>query len=258
MVASEFSDSSTDVQISSPRIPVFGLPLAEAVNLCPPSDVNVCLPAVVYRCLEYLLAMSAENEEFVFLLSGSSGEVKTLKERFNTQGDVDLLSDGQYHDVHAVVSLLKLYLRELPTTVLTRKLSSDFSSASELKDQKYMTKVLSELVYRLPLPCFSLLRALSHYLSKVAKNSGRNKMTLHNLVIVLAPTLNIPTPILTVFINEFDAVFDGQAASCSEIATVSGNSRNKADANANSEPGFVPGLLSLRALYDFHKNDGSV
>ena len=42
---------------------VFGLPLAEAVELCPPTDVDINLPAVVYRCLEYLRAKNAASEE---------------------------------------------------------------------------------------------------------------------------------------------------------------------------------------------------
>ena len=90
------------------------------------SGTDVCLPAVVYRCLEYLEAKEASGEEGIFRLSGSNVVIKALRERFNLEGDLDLLATGQYYDVHAVASLLKLYLRELPTTVLTRELHLDF------------------------------------------------------------------------------------------------------------------------------------
>ena len=106
--------------------PVFGIPLAEAVELSPPHGVDICLPAVVYRCLEYLQAKQAASEEGIFRLSGSNVVIKALRERFNNEGDFDFLADGQYYDVHAVASLLKLYLRELPSTVLTRELHLDF------------------------------------------------------------------------------------------------------------------------------------
>lgn len=76
------------------NIPGFGLPLADTVNLCPPSDIHVSLPAPVYGCLECVFAMSAESEDGIFRFSGSSAVVKTLKERLDTRGDVDLLSDG--------------------------------------------------------------------------------------------------------------------------------------------------------------------
>lgn len=104
---------------------IFGIPLAEAVEFTQPVGVRDPLPAVVYRCLEYLKAKKAINEEGIFRLSGSNIVIKALRERFNTEGDVKLL-DGQYYDVHAVASLLKLYLRELPASILTRELHLDF------------------------------------------------------------------------------------------------------------------------------------
>ncbi len=112
-------------QIANVR-PVFGMPLAEAVECCAPRLTDVCLPAVVYRCLEYLVAKGASKEEGIFRLSGSSLVIKGLRDRFNLEGDLDFLADDQYYDVHAVASLLKLYLRELPTSVLTRELHLDF------------------------------------------------------------------------------------------------------------------------------------
>lgn len=104
----------------------FGATLADAVENCPPMDVDVHLPAVVYRCIEYLDAKDAASEEGIFRLSGSNVLIKALRERFNVEGDVDFLAEDHYYDVHAIASLLKLYLRELPTTVLTRELHLDF------------------------------------------------------------------------------------------------------------------------------------
>jgi RalA-binding protein 1 len=114
-----------DYDMRPPNGQVFGIPLQEAVEYTQPYDVENYLPAVVYRCLEYLQAKGAEREEGIFRLSGSNIVIKALRERFNNEGDVRLL-DGQYYDVHAVASLLKLYLRELPTSILTRDLHLDF------------------------------------------------------------------------------------------------------------------------------------
>lgn len=104
----------------------FGAPLAEAVEYCGPHGIDVCLPAVVYRCLEYLEGKDAASEEGIFRMSGSNTLIKGLKSRFNAEGDFNLLTDGQYFDVHAVASLLKLYLRELPSMILTRELHMQF------------------------------------------------------------------------------------------------------------------------------------
>jgi RalA-binding protein 1 len=116
---------SPSKQNGRPTRPVFGLPLQEAAELCAPEGIDICLPAPVYRCIEYLEAKNASSEEGIFRLSGSSTVIKGLKERFNTEGDVKLV-EGPYYDVHAVASLLKLYLRELPESLLTRDLHLDF------------------------------------------------------------------------------------------------------------------------------------
>ena len=105
----------------------FGAPLADAVEYCGPRGIDVCLPAVVYRCLEYLESKDAPREEGIFRMSGSNVVIKGLKKRFNAEGDFDFLGpDEPYFDVHAVASLLKLYLRELPQPVLTRDLHLEF------------------------------------------------------------------------------------------------------------------------------------
>jgi RalA-binding protein 1 len=39
---------------------------------------------------------------------------------------MDFVNSRDYHDVHAVAGLLKLYLRELPSTVLTRDRHVEF------------------------------------------------------------------------------------------------------------------------------------
>ncbi len=98
----------------------------EAVRFNSPLDVKVPLPAVVFRCIQYLDAKNAVYEEGIFRLSGSNVVIKQLRERFNNESDVNLLADENYHDIHAVASLLKMYLRELPTTILTRDLHVEF------------------------------------------------------------------------------------------------------------------------------------
>ncbi|KJK64489.1 RhoGAPfBEM3 [Aspergillus parasiticus SU-1] len=188
--------------------PVFGIPLAEAVQFCAPRGVDVDLPAVVYRCIEYLKAKGAESEEGIFRLSGSNIVVKALKERFNTEGDVDFLAGDQYYDVHAVASLFKQYLRELPTTVLTRELHIEFLRVLELNERQDKIAAFNSLVHRLPRPNLALLRALVQFLIIIVNNSDVNKMTVRNVGIVFAPTLNIPAPVFSMFLTEFERIFE--------------------------------------------------
>ena len=186
--------------------PVFGLPLAEAVELCPPEGVDVLLPAVVYRCIQYLKGKRAANEEGLFRLSGSNTVIRALKDRFNTEGDIDLLA-GEYYDVHAIASLFKTYLRELPSTILTRELHSEFAGVLELNDKLQKVAAFNTLVHRLPAVNYALLYALSEFLLEVVQNCEKNKMTVKNVGIVFSPTLNIPAPAVSLFLTEFDSIF---------------------------------------------------
>ncbi|KAL4875583.1 hypothetical protein BJY04DRAFT_223934 [Aspergillus karnatakaensis] len=188
--------------------PVFGMPLVEAVRDCAPFDVDVDLPAVVYRCLEYLRAKGAESEEGIFRLSGSNVVVKALRERFNTEGDVDFFAGDQYYDVHAVASLFKQYLRELPSTVLTRELHIEFLRVLDLNEKQKKIMAFNALVHRLPKPNLALLRALVQFLIVIVSNSDVNKMTVRNVGIVFAPTLNIPAPVFSMFLTDYEEIFD--------------------------------------------------
>lgn len=104
---------------------VFGVTIEQAIEqgIVQPGYM---LPAVVYRCIEYLNAHKAKLEEGIYRLSGSTAVIKSLKERFNHDGDFPLLAEEDYYDIHAVAGLLKLFLRELPSSVLTRELHKDF------------------------------------------------------------------------------------------------------------------------------------
>ncbi|KAI9814102.1 MAG: hypothetical protein M1832_005990 [Thelocarpon impressellum] len=207
LAAATLAASNAQQAQRNPVRAVFGAHLAEAAEHSGPVGVDVYLPAVVYRCIEYLDSKNASSEEGIFRLSGSNVLIKSLRERFNNEGDINLAEGDQYYDVHAVASLLKLYLRELPATVLTRELHLDFLHVLEIDNKPDKIKALNVLVHKLPRPNHSLLRALSAFLITIVNNSDQNKMTTRNVGIVFSPTLNIPAPVLSMFINEFQDIF---------------------------------------------------
>jgi RalA-binding protein 1 len=63
------------------------------------------------------------------------------------------------------------------------------------------------LVHKLPQANFELLRHLSSFLIEIVDNSGLNKMTVRNVGIVFAPTLNIPAPLISFFLTDFADIF---------------------------------------------------
>ncbi|KAI9495430.1 hypothetical protein BDB00DRAFT_814652 [Zychaea mexicana] len=194
---------------------VFGVPLEEAVRISRVSN-NYELPAVVYRCIEYLDAKNAVMEEGLYRLSGSNMVIQKLKQKFNQEGDVNLLASKEDYDVHAIAGLLKMWLRELPSTVLTREHRSDFMHVIDFLDRKDRVNELGRLVSLLPIANYTLLRTLTAHLIRVVRNSDVNKMTMRNVSIVFSPTLGVPATIFNLFISEFEYIFwtteDGDAA----------------------------------------------
>jgi RalA-binding protein 1 len=158
---------------------VFGVELALAVEYAQPADVVTDLPAVVYRCIEYLTAQNAVAEEGIFRLSGSNTIIKSLKERFNTEGDIDLLAEDNYYDIHAVASLLKLYLRELPSSILTRELHLEFLRSLELAHEDKVVAV-NILVNKLPPANRALVETLSGFMLLIVDNVAVNRMNVRN------------------------------------------------------------------------------
>jgi len=102
--------------------PVFGVPLNESLAIASVAS----LPAVVFRCIEWLEINKAQDEEGVYRMSGSSAVIKGLKDRFDLEGDVNLVKLDERWDPHAIAGLLKTFLRELPTSLLTRELHPKF------------------------------------------------------------------------------------------------------------------------------------
>ncbi|KAK9323033.1 hypothetical protein V1517DRAFT_114317 [Lipomyces orientalis] len=186
---------------------VFGITLAQAIEISYIAKGDVKLPSVVYRCIEYLDSKDAAKEEGIFRLSGSSTVIRALKERFNTDADVNLVEDGVNYDVHAVAGLLKLYLRELPTNVLTEDLKAEFVQSIEIQNRQSRLDMFYVLLRQLPPENYSLLKALSRFLIKIVEKSNQNKMNVRNIGIVFAPTLNISNALVQIFIADYSLLF---------------------------------------------------
>ncbi|KNE67633.1 hypothetical protein AMAG_12086 [Allomyces macrogynus ATCC 38327] len=186
--------------------PVFGVPLDRAIAAGRVKD-GYEMPAVVYRCIEFLDAHDARNEEGIYRLSGSSATIRALKDRFNAEGDVDLMSEEDL-DVHAVSGLLKLWFRELPESILSEQYHPLFAALQDTADVNDRIGKLAALINRLPLPNYTVLRALIAHLASIVANADVNKMTIRNIGIVFAPTLGIPAGIFALMILKFDEAFD--------------------------------------------------
>ncbi|KAI0066242.1 RhoGAP-domain-containing protein [Artomyces pyxidatus] len=102
---------------------------SDSVNLGGDSLEQRLLPALVVRCVQHLLKWGVE-EEGLFRISGRASHVARLRSEFDTGADWDMLecAPGDL-DPHAVSSVFKAYLRELPEPILTHALNPFFEAA---------------------------------------------------------------------------------------------------------------------------------
>ncbi|KAJ3748681.1 RhoGAP-domain-containing protein [Lentinula detonsa] len=87
------------------------------------------LPALVVRCAQHLLLWGV-GEEGLFRVNGRPSHVSKLRHEFDTGADYNLqeCSPGEL-DPHAVASIFKAFLRELPEPILTHALLPYFEAA---------------------------------------------------------------------------------------------------------------------------------
>lgn len=213
-------EDNGELPIEMPSRRIFGIPLTDAVQLSY-KDVHHCrVPSIVYRCIELLKIRDAIYEEGIFRLSGSSATIRTLKEKFNNEYDIDLVNSETYYDIHAVAGLLKLYLREIPTLILSSYLAPEFRDTVEIQDVTTRILKLKSLVQELPRENRDLLCVLCSLLTEVIAHQDLNKMNLRNVGIVFSLTLNVSSSVLTSFLIDFDSIFGDAAPDETKVRAV--------------------------------------
>ena len=134
----------------------------------------------------------------------------------------------------------------------------------DLTDSQERVSELAQLISQLPLPNYSLLRALTAHLILIVQNANVNKMTMRNVGIVFSPTLGIPAGVFSLMLGEFNRVFNvaGDAVdtdispSTDAEPTIPAkhsnrNSRSYADGAADQMLGLGGRSLKRRILFFF-------
>ncbi|XP_011191310.1 rho GTPase-activating protein conundrum [Zeugodacus cucurbitae] len=99
-----------------------------------------------------------------------------------------LLSSASVHDLSA---LLKRWLRELPQPLLTNELIQLFYQCHALP-QSDQAKALAIVVQMLPHENRNTLRTLIRFLNKIIDHKDHNKMNMHNVATIIAPSFFPP------------------------------------------------------------------
>uniref|UniRef100_A0A673JMY0 Protein FAM13B-like n=1 Tax=Sinocyclocheilus rhinocerous TaxID=307959 RepID=A0A673JMY0_9TELE len=141
---------------------VFGMPLEEVQHSGQPGHE---VPLLVRSIVEYIEEHGGLHLG-LFLVNGNAERVEWLRQRYDSGVEVNLEKEA---DLSSAVSLLRLFLQELPEPVIPAglqvqilQLYQDYSSEEELgRNIKYFLQQLPQVNY-------SLLRFLCRFLSGVA------------------------------------------------------------------------------------------
>uniref|UniRef100_A0A8C5S551 Rho GTPase activating protein 22 n=1 Tax=Laticauda laticaudata TaxID=8630 RepID=A0A8C5S551_LATLA len=168
---------------------IFGQRLEDTVSYEKKSGQQL-VPLLVEQCVDFIRTRGL-TEEGLFRLPGQANLVKDLQDSFNGGKKPQF---DRNTDVHAVASLLKRYLRELPEPVIPFANYQDFLSCGQLlsKDKGQGTRELTKQVLCLPEANYNLLRFICRFLDEVQSYASHNKMSIQNLATVFGPNILRP------------------------------------------------------------------
>lgn len=181
--------------------PVFGQPLHVAVERSKLPD-GIPLPRVVRECIRCIEERGLCYEG-IYRVSGVRSKMDQLKQLYNEGREVSL----EDVDPHCVASLLKLFLREMPASVLTTRLAPIFDACVGLDDDDEQLRRYQQLVNDLPVPNKTLLAWLFVHFRHIMEKGSETKMNIQNLSIVFSPTMSISHGVLNIFFCHIDEIF---------------------------------------------------
>ncbi|NWW90577.1 SYDE2 protein, partial [Rhynochetos jubatus] len=182
--------------LDADREPVmFGVDARKVVEK---ENVGLMVPLLMQKCI---LEIEKRGCQVVGLyrLCGSAAVKKELREAFERDSRAVTLCESQYPDINVITGVLKDYLRELPSPLITKQLYEAVLDAMVKNPLKMMasgcendpsdSEHTAALLDCLPDVEKATLKMLLDHLKLVASYHEVNKMTCQNLAVCFGPVL---------------------------------------------------------------------
>ncbi|XP_048207643.1 rho GTPase-activating protein SYDE2 isoform X2 [Perognathus longimembris pacificus] len=174
---------------------IFGVDIQKVVEK---ENVGLMVPLLIQKCIMEIEKRGCQVVG-LYRLCGSAAVKKELREAFEKDSKTVGLCENQYPDVNVITGVLKDFLRELPSPLISKQLYEavlDAMIKSPLKmsahgcendpsDSKYTVDLLNCL----PDVEKATLKMLLDHLKLVASYHEVNKMTCQNLAVCFGPVL---------------------------------------------------------------------
>ncbi|XP_041670603.1 rho GTPase-activating protein 18-like [Cheilinus undulatus] len=164
---------------------VFAVPLNSLLENDRKKFPGVKVP-VVFQKLLCILEQTGLQTEGILRVPASAARLKFLRKELDQSGGEFDWSTVRQVDA---AGLLKLFIRELPTPLLTQTHLNTYRSVLGVSSVVHQVQALQLLCLLLPEAHRDTLKALLLFLHKVVSHQDQNRMSLWNVSMVMAPNL---------------------------------------------------------------------
>ncbi|XP_041108229.1 rho GTPase-activating protein 18-like [Polyodon spathula] len=175
------------VKIKIKESGLFGVPLTVLLEQDQKKVPGTRVPLILQKLISHIEEEGLDTEGLL-RIPGSATRVKSLCQELeaNFYERTFAWDSVKQHDA---ASLLKFFIRELPHPLLTVEYLNAFITVQKLPTRKHQLQALNLLVLFLPEPNQDTLKTLLEFLQRVIDSKEKNKMTLNNIAVIMAPNL---------------------------------------------------------------------
>ncbi|XP_029966456.1 rho GTPase-activating protein 18 isoform X2 [Salarias fasciatus] len=175
------------VRVKAKESGLFGVPLPMLLEYDQRRIPGTKVPFILQKLICHIEEEGLDTEGLL-RIPGAATRVKSLCQELESSF-YDGMFPWQQLKQHDAASLLKLFIRELPHPLLTVEYLNAFIAVNKLPTKKQQLQALNLLVLLLPEASRDTLKALVEFFQRVIDHQAKNKMTLNNVSVVMAPNL---------------------------------------------------------------------
>ncbi|KAM8861780.1 unconventional myosin-IXAa-like isoform 1-T1 [Synchiropus picturatus] len=143
------------------------------------------VPQLVEKLINYI-EMHGLYTEGIYRKSGSTNKIKELRQGLDT--DVGSVNLDEYN-IHVIASVLKQWLRDLPSPLMTFELYEEFLRAIGQSNKSEVIHGVYSVIEQLSRTHLSTLERLIFHLIRIVLQEETNRMSANALAIVFAPCI---------------------------------------------------------------------
>ncbi|KAK6489792.1 rho GTPase-activating protein 18-like isoform X1 [Huso huso] len=175
------------VKIKIKESGLFGVPLTVLLEQDQKKVPGTKVPLILQKLISHIEEEGLDTEGLL-RIPGSATRIKSLCQDLEAKFYEGTFAWDSIKQ-HDAASLLKFFIRELPHPLLTMEYLNAFITVQKLPTRKQQLQALNLLVLFLPEPSRDTLKTLLEFLQRVIDRKEKNKMTMNNIAVVMAPNL---------------------------------------------------------------------